>query len=148
MKKYENKYSNVRVVTQENKGISQARNIGLEHAKGKYVGFIDNDDFVVPEYINKLMERAYQTKADIVKCGYYRYSSSNQKVLKDIFYKDVSISGNIGERIVEFKGFVWGGVMLKSMWNNMKFLVGFWYEDMIMRLILMRKCKQFEYIGE
>ena len=40
----------------ENFGVSKSRNIGMEVAKGKYIAFVDSDDMVMPDYINKLLE--------------------------------------------------------------------------------------------
>lgn len=145
---YKNNYDIIKVVTQDNKGISEARNVGLEYARGKYVGFIDNDDYVVSYYIEKLLNRAYESNADMVKCGHFRYDSFNEKILSNMCQQDVSIKGNMGDKILEFDGYIWGGIMLKSLWSDIRFPVGFWYEDMITRIIIMRKCRRFEYLGQ
>lgn len=46
----------VRVISQDNKGVSAARNAGLENANGKYIAFVDGDDIIAPFYIEKLVE--------------------------------------------------------------------------------------------
>ncbi len=63
-------------------------------------------------------------------------------------HEDISIKGNMGLRILEFKGFIWGGIIKRNLWENFRFPIGFWYEDAITRIVLMRKCQQFEYINE
>ncbi len=48
--------SNITVVNQENKGLSCARNVGLDLAKGKYVWFVDSDDWLLPEAVSRVID--------------------------------------------------------------------------------------------
>lgn len=47
----------IRVVERENGGVSAARNTGIEHARGRYVGFLDHDDAWLPRYLERVGER-------------------------------------------------------------------------------------------
>jgi len=60
----------IKVIHQENGGVSAARNNGLEHAKGDYVAFVDADDFVEADMISSLLDVAEREKADVVVGGY------------------------------------------------------------------------------
>lgn len=148
VKDFENKYDFVYVINQENGGISVARNNGIRAASGKYLGFIDNDDWVTEDYIEKLLDRAYKTEADIVKCNHVNYSVIDDVVLGVIRHKDASIIGDFGLNIMEFKGYVWGGVIKKELFDKIRFPEGYWYEDIMMRFILMRKSQRYEHIDE
>ena len=53
--KYANKDSRVTVLRQKNAGVSAARNVGIQKAKGKYVTFIDSDDWIEPEYLTTMI---------------------------------------------------------------------------------------------
>ncbi len=141
-------YSNIKVIDKQNEGVAVARNVGLDNAKGKYIAFIDSDDIIDENYVEKLLDRAYEKDADIVKCNFIEYSIQKEKIIKVERHDDVSISGTLKEKIVEFKGFVWGGIFKRELWKDVRFLPQYWYEDMMIRLILFRKCKQFEYINE
>jgi len=57
-------------LTKPNGGLSSARNFGLEHARGDYIGFVDGDDFVEPEMYGALYSRAQATGAEMVVCSY------------------------------------------------------------------------------
>ena len=59
----------VRVLHQENRGQGLARNAGLEIASGEYIGFVDADDYVLPEMFQRLYEAAEQYRADLVLSG-------------------------------------------------------------------------------
>lgn len=54
-KEYEQKYNNVRFLSLRNGGVSHARNVGIENARGEFVVFVDSDDFVNPAYLNDLL---------------------------------------------------------------------------------------------
>lgn len=66
---YSTKYSFVRSFQQQHKGVSAARNFGIQEAKGKYLAFIDGDDTIDSNYL-EILERYMSTgKYDIVFCG-------------------------------------------------------------------------------
>lgn len=145
---FKKKYDFVYVIEQENGGISVARNNGIRAASGKYLGFIDNDDWVTEDYVEKLLNRAYETNADIVKCNHINYGVTDDTELGIIRHEDASIIGDFGLNIMEFKGYVWGGVIKKELFNDIRFPEGYWYEDIMMRFILMRKSQRYEHIDE
>lgn len=70
--------SRVRVVHQRNQGLSGARNTGIIAARGKYVCFVDSDDFVSPDFAEMLFHGAKETKAEIVACDFLRFSDENE----------------------------------------------------------------------
>lgn len=59
----------IRVITQENKGQGYARNCGMAAALGDYIAFVDADDTIEPDMLDKMYELAEKYKADIVQCN-------------------------------------------------------------------------------
>ena len=72
LRQYEREYKGkVRVITYpENRRQGGAKNEGLRAAAGEWIGFIDSDDWVAPDYYEKLLARAEETGADLVGCDY------------------------------------------------------------------------------
>ena len=72
----------IRVFHTENRGLSCARNLGLDHAKGDWIGFVDSDDWIEPDMYEVLLRRAEETGADIVECGFWREGSVPEKTAR------------------------------------------------------------------
>lgn len=70
IKKIENKDSRIKKVNKENSGVSSARNLGLEFATGKYILFVDADDFIENNMVEKLVNTIITEKSDLVICNY------------------------------------------------------------------------------
>ena len=64
VKKYENRDSRTRLIQQVNQGVSVARNLGIEEAQGKYISFLDSDDYYLATFLEKLVNRAEETKGE------------------------------------------------------------------------------------
>jgi len=79
LKKYAKKDKRIRVIDQENMGVANTRNKGIGLAKGEYVAFIDNDDYIDEDYLEKLLQ--YSNKQDIVIGGYRRVSLDDRELM-------------------------------------------------------------------
>lgn len=60
----------IRVIHQPNKGLSEARNTGVNAARGRFVAFVDSDDTVAPDFIASMLAVAADADADLVLCGF------------------------------------------------------------------------------
>ena len=73
----------VKVISlQTNSGVAEARNIGLLEAKGQYIIQFDSDDYVHPQIIEKLVNKAIATDADITFCDYFFIINEKKKYIK------------------------------------------------------------------
>ncbi len=71
LKEYAQKYSNIKLITQKNQGVSSARNIGLKASSSKYITFVDSDDWLEPNAIDSAIKILKKDKPDILMTGYY-----------------------------------------------------------------------------
>lgn len=70
---YIKKDNRVRLLDKANGGCASARNFGMAHARGRYLGFVDSDDFVDSEMFRKLLTRALMGNFELCYCGYREY---------------------------------------------------------------------------
>lgn len=83
LKEYEKRYSEqmILIPLEENGKQGRARNIALEYATGDYIFYVDSDDYIAPDLMERLYQEIYRTGSDIVECDY-------QKVLEGQVPKD------------------------------------------------------------
>lgn len=67
---FSKKDERIRIISQKNSGVSKARNIGIENAHGRYVCFIDADDYVSEDYISFLYDKILRFDADLATCSW------------------------------------------------------------------------------
>lgn len=95
---YAAKDSRVIVIHKENGGVSSVRNIGLEKTNGELIVFVDSDDFVLPDYIENIVDAFTNSGADIVVT---RFASGDESGCDYHVSQDVGISGDF--QSVEFE---------------------------------------------
>lgn len=76
--KYGAEYENIVVVHKENDGLGYARNSGLDVAQGKYIAFVDSDDYVSKDYINHLYSEMKIENVDFCKSGFIRIDAEGR----------------------------------------------------------------------
>lgn len=95
--KYASMFSNVKVIHQENGGLSDARNTGIEYATGDYVAFLDGDDFWDDvDALVTLVERVEKTKADVLNFSFKKYYEDTQEKISyfyNIFSMPLEVKG-------------------------------------------------------
>ncbi len=129
--------SRIKVIHKENEGLSQARNIGLRHATGDYIGFVDSDDWIELNMYEVLMSLLQKTGADIAICNRQVESGDSKDTPRDVDYSTimqytneealrllVSSEGIIGNA-------VWDKLYRRDVLSNFKFPKGRIYEDVL-----------------
>ena len=126
LKKYENN-QDVIIIDQENRGFSGARNRGLKKIDARFIMFLDSDDRLIDGAIEKLLDNAYQTNADIVAGGYRTFHE--KKILSSKVFKEEDYAMHSGG------GYVWGKIYKSTLFKNIGFPEGYWFEDTLNALI-------------
>ncbi len=73
---FEAQDSRIKVIHQENAGVSRARNAGLQVAKGQWITFIDSDDWVSPDYLINMLPAQSKERVNLVLSGYHHYCNN------------------------------------------------------------------------
>lgn len=79
-KEYAKKDNRIKLVTKKNAGLGYARNTGLEHVTGKYVYFIDSDDYVAEDALETAVKELENSNADLSIFGYKTVSETNKEI--------------------------------------------------------------------
>ena len=127
----------LKVFHKKNGGISSSRNFGLKKARGKYIGFVDNDDYVSNRYIDILLNKAIDNNLDYIKCS-YEVVDNDKNCLERKIYSDSIIYdlNDVSNYQMWLHGYMWGGIYLRKIWKDFCFSQGYWYEDMVRNLYL------------
>lgn len=81
-------YKNIKVFHVSNGGVSRARNLGIKAATGKYIAFIDSDDFINENMLFSLVSKLEEKNADLAVCN-YSYFYKNKNIPSDFTSKEV-----------------------------------------------------------
>lgn len=150
LKEWEKKYpENILVIACEKNGRQgTARNIGMQYADGKYIGFVDSDDWVELNMFELLVDKAETYNCDMVSCHAYRNKNNGEEVPEytgkdeSFIQKEFStIEG--GDWPKDFIGSVWSRIYRREMLqeNNVFFPEGLCYEDNFFGVMAALYCK-------
>lgn len=122
----------IRVIHQKNNGLSAARNVGMKHCGGKYLLFVDSDDYLAADALEFLVRRAEEGPYDIVMAGHYRVEPDGSTPDQSVGWKESSDCSQIRRDILcnRLPNFAWGKLYLRSLWEGVLFPRGRLVEDL------------------
>ncbi len=127
------KYDNVKIIKQNNRGFSGARNRGLDEATGKYIMFIDSDDILNDSAIQKMFDYAENYNADIVIGGYSTFPDPCKTFkMTDTVFK----TKNMSEKMKAI-GFLPGKLFKRKLFGKIRLPLNLLFEDTIVHLLIL-----------
>lgn len=123
----------IKVIHKKNEGLSAARNTGLNEAKGKWLVFVDSDDYVDRNYISALVQAILVNRSDIASC---RYRVVSEYKIEEIKYSNIckTLEGKeaVKELLSEKKSSTsaWGKLAATEKWKQCCFPEARKYEDL------------------
>ena len=148
---YAKKDHRIEVIHKSNGGLSDARNKGLEIAKGEYIGFGDSDDYIEADMYEVLYNLLKQYNADVSICNFYTVSQGKISVKnadngineynRIEILKEILLDKNI-------QSYAWNKLYKKELFDEIKYPIGKKYEDIGTTFFLLEKCNKVVVTGK
>lgn len=162
LREYQNRDARIQVVTQENRGLSEARNAGIKHANGEYICFLDSDDMLCVGALEKLYEQARWEELEILcydaEC-IYESEELHKTQYKDFYYQRKKSYGQAVEGREIFADMVEDNAFCDAAWilfikrewlleNDIWFWPGLIHEDCLFSFLCFMKAKRVTHTNE
>ena len=135
--------SRIKYFKRSNHGIGKTRNFGINKSTGKYIMFLDSDDYLEENACEVLYEKIDKEKLDLVVCDFYRVNSNSKIIEKIISFKNTSLKDN-PNLLLNVNLAPWNKIyrsdLIKN--NNIKFIEDLKYEDAPFVVLSLLKSKK------
>jgi len=133
-----------KIIHKKNGGVSDARNEGLKHAKGEYIGFVDPDDWVEKDMFLKMYNKAKEGDYDIVSCDVNAVYPNYDKYIDSGISDDASIN----KLLVNAYAVIWNKIYKRELLKGITFKKGYIFEDVLFTFQVYPRVKKVGAIKE
>lgn len=131
LEEYAQKDARIKIISQENGGLSFARNRGIEQANGEFIAFVDSDDWVDEDFLEKLYNAAVKNDCDIAASTIIRKRPNAQKYR--VHYTEERVFNTLEEKInickIPVCCYVWNKLYRAELVKSNFFKEGVYFED-------------------
>ena len=152
-----NKDNRITVIHKTNGGLSDARNAGIQRARGKWLGFVDGDDYALPT----MYEHLYQHRVEqgITVCGYqteengillsYPATDKNMTPLESVFfYLENERKARYYGALTYFGAYAWNKLYDRALFTGVLYPIGQTFEDVYIIFDLVRRAASIRFIPD
>lgn len=145
------KHSNIRLISQQNQGISAVRNLGIRESRGEYLAFIDGDDQIKETFLINLYQALIKDSSDIAVCGYEEIRENSRikftPSAQILDSKSALINYFIKQQDLDI--LIWNKLYKKSLFQdfNIQYPVGQVHEDNLTTYKLFARAQKISYLN-
>lgn len=145
--KWQSEDSRFRVIHQNNQGASVARQVGIATAKGEYLSFVDADDVVEPDYLEKLYFFLCDFDAEIAACDFIKHRESESVIVDRNPLPRILESEELHQRFFKYEFWGYPGKIYKrEVFDGIYFPKATINEDYVVMAQLFHKCQRMAYV--
>lgn len=148
---YAKKDLRIEVIHKANGGLSDARNVGISKAKGRYIGFVDSDDYIKEDMYEILLNLIKKYDADGSICNLYDVIDGNECIRnKENGIREYSRLDILKEVLLDknIQSYAWNKLYEKELFDEIKYPIGKKYEDIGTTFYLFEKCNKIVVTSE
>lgn len=148
----------IRVIHKKNGGLADARNHGLDIARGDYIAFVDSDDYIHPQMYESMLRAAVDNEADIVISDWKKVNQEENHLLENMIPDEKRLQAVDGKKI-QYLYFdkpdsritytvAWNKLYTKEIFTGRRFPVGKVHEDEFVTFQILYDAKKIIYLPE